>query len=134
MNQWQPESIPNEAELFRRVHHVHAPNGTLEPSAFIPKKGGLSTNWGKYATADETLFTGLADTRQPPFVYGIVSLVVGDVRSLRGVDYNLDVLHTPVPENRAHSDVKGLTADNLTVEARVKLSRRAKVVIPIPIP
>jgi hypothetical protein len=70
---------------------------------------GMSTDWSRYATPEETRRRG---RRHPPSANGVVSLRVGSVRAipLQRVE------HTPIfrdpedpdhPNNRSHCDVLG---------------------------
>lgn len=99
---WPPEPIPNEARLFLRVHVNHVRYGAIQPAAFRAHGPGMSTDWEKYSTPQETR----ARTGAPE-KYGVLALPVGGTRGIRG----LAVEHTPTLEpkpNRAHSDVLGL--------------------------
>jgi hypothetical protein len=109
------ESIPDDDELYRRV----PPNrfnsaGRPIPGAFTEFRGGMSTDWSKYATPAQSL----AGSRDPKN-FGIVSLDVGAVRAL-----SLSVAHTPRPFNQAHADVTGIGDDP---EIRLALSKAATV-------
>lgn len=78
----------------------------------------MSVNWNKYATADETL-------GQNPAKNGVIKLEVGRTRS---EPEHLDVIHTPIQSNRAHSSVIGISPSN-KVKTRKKLSMLATWVI-----
>lgn len=71
----------------------------------------MSTDWNKYRTAVDTR----SDGRQPPLKYGVVSMMVSRVRQIQ----DQQVIHKPLIENRAHTDVEG----EKTAEARVLLRR-----------
>ncbi|MFO8073059.1 MAG: hypothetical protein R6V85_14405 [Polyangia bacterium] len=118
---WTPEEIPDADHLYLRVHRNHARKGKPAPGAFRDHGGGMSTDWWKYSSPEETK----ARARIPEDKR-VVSLHVERVRSVP-----MNVLHTPdrERENRAHTDVVG----EKNAESRVKL-RRAITDIPIPIP
>src|SRR5712664_2595160 len=56
---WEAEEIPDEDFLFMRVHQNFLDDeGEPIHEAFRnrpPKTGGMSTDWKKYSTAEETL-------------------------------------------------------------------------------
>ena len=112
---WPVEQIPNEDFLFMRIHACYLEFG--EPlGAFKDIGVGMSTDWEKYSTAQET-----RDRARNPKKNGIIKLNAGKVRELDG----LSVGHTPEPENQAHSEVFG----EKTPQIRVKLNRLAEWVI-----
>jgi hypothetical protein len=93
------EEIPNEAILFRKIHHHHydEQKGVIMSAAFRDER--MSVNWDKYRSA--------ADTADSNSVF-VVSLLSQKCREL-----GQTVEHTPVePEqdsgpNRAHVEVCG---------------------------
>lgn|SRR5208282_1926705 len=92
------ESIPDDANLFRRIHGVHlTPEGIISSQAY--KQERLSVNWEKYSDAQST-----ADENS----FAVTALVCGDCREL-----NQMVEHTPIePDqqfgpNQAHSEICG---------------------------
>src|SRR2546422_849843 len=96
---WEAEEIPNEDFLFMRVHKTYLDDeGEPIPNAFRnhpPKTGGMSTDWQRYSTAEET--------RQRVKVRAdniVIQFLVGAVRKIA----NQLVVHTPDIEanNRAH--------------------------------
>ncbi|TAK55850.1 MAG: hypothetical protein EPO24_11710 [Bacteroidetes bacterium] len=109
---WEQELIPDSDTLFLRVHknnynkETHVPR----PIAFDDHGGAMSTDWNKYSTPEETRNR----TPKKPDSYGVLSLIVKDVRSI----HNQKVEHTPRLENRDHTDVIGLK----DTEARIKFS------------
>jgi hypothetical protein len=95
-----------------RVHRVNISDERPAPSAFREHGGGMSTDWAKYRTPEQTLAAA-----RIPNDNGVVGLIVGQVRQIP-----LEVTHTPIVENQAHTDVTKF--DNLA-EARLKLARIA---------
>ena len=101
---WEPEEIPDEDLLFMRVHRDYLDDdGEPIPQAFRnrpPRTGGMSTDWRKYSTAEETM--GRARDRTANI---LIELLTGAVRKIP----NQSVAHTPDIENnnRAHTDVFG---------------------------
>ena len=119
MPDWQAEDIPDRDHLFMRVHiRTFARGGILSAGAFKNHGRGMSTDWDKYSTAVETRARG----PNPPDEYWVVRMNVGEVRGVPGQT----VEHSPLPENRAHTDVIGEKDE----EARVKLRRLSVRVIP----
>ena len=100
---WANEEIPDSAALFFRVHFRDLDdNGQPRPGAFrnSPKESpDMSTDWCKYATADETRQRG----KQSAENYAVVELNAGRTRRVPGQS----VEHTPDCNNRAHSSVVG---------------------------
>lgn len=77
----------------------------ISPSAFkySKKDGKMSTNWNKYSDANQTRLGG----EQPPERYGIISLIVKEIR-LNTELSKLKIEHRPKVGNRAHTDISGL--------------------------
>ena len=101
---WEGEEIPDEDFLFMRVHQDYWDDeGEPIPKAFRnhPKKtGGMSTDWQKYFTPEETRQRG-----RDAAANIVIQLLTGTVRKIP----DQSVVHTPDVENnnRAHSDVFG---------------------------
>jgi hypothetical protein len=121
-NFWQIEVIPNQDFVFRRVHVNEGINWPdihkIQPNIFRSDQDGMSVNWNKYATADETLGSN-------PTKNGVIKLEVGKIRH---EPEHLDVIHTPIHSNRAHSSVIGISPSN-KAKTRKKLSMLASWVI-----
>jgi hypothetical protein len=106
------ETIPDEDILFMRVHKQNidfdlTPND-VKPVAFDPKpteKDGLSTNWSRYSDA-KLILKQTTDNGKDPNNYGVISLPVGNVRTIE----ILEVKHDPVenPDNQAHSLINNI--------------------------
>ena len=113
------EQIPDTASLFHRVHEniVKQSGGQLRPNCFRDPNGtGLSTDWAKYSTPEETR---LRNGAGKAIHYGVVRFDVGAVRRIQ----QLSVAHTPTDDNDAHADIVGLstTDDELLTAQRVEL-------------
>ena len=108
---WPVEDIPDDDRLYMRVHHVNIVDGEPTPGAFKDHDGGMSTDWEQYSTADQTRrrARNLMDV-------GVISLVAGEVRHIPP----LTVVHEPLDDNQAHTEVFG---DKRAPEIRVKLGR-----------
>jgi hypothetical protein len=121
---WQVEEVPDQDDLYFRVHRGFTANGEVSPGAFCNRPKGsnsMSTDWAKYSTPEET-------RRRPgksPHDYAVVKLNVGAVRSIKGQA----VSHSPdkSQSNRAHCDVSG---EKDTV-VRAKLMDIFEIVIPL---
>jgi hypothetical protein len=126
---WPVEDIPNADTLFLRVHHANVRNGRPIPRAYNEHEGGMSTNWSRYADAELTrqqaalIVHAVTGRPKNPANYGVLHFGVGAVREIEDVE----VIHTPRIENRAHTDVTGTNSP----EARVKLGRIGDWAIPI---
>jgi hypothetical protein len=120
---WSSEEIPAEDYLWMRVHKVNLENGEILPGGFKNRptpKDGMSTDWDKYATAQDTRNGG-----RVPQDNAVIRLNVGKVREIP----DQTVVHTPdlLTQNRAHTDVFG----EKHPQARVLLTRAGKIVIPL---
>jgi hypothetical protein len=106
------EEIPNEAGLFRKVHHTHYDERTGVVSSAAFKQEQMSVNWEKYRTAEAS-----ADANSA----AVVALVAGDCRGL-----GQSVEHTPVgPDqlggpNQAHAEVRGKKTNAISHKLRDK--------------
>lgn len=120
---WPVEEIPNEDFLFLRVHKRWLAFGEEIPTgAFRDHGGAMSTDWDKYSTPEQTQARGL---RSPASDNGVLKLNVGGIRAIN----ELTVHHTPIPDNRAHTDVSGDKRTNPKV--RLMLQRLSVWIIPI---
>lgn len=95
---WPKEVIPDKDDLFMRVHKTWVRDGEPLPGAFQNREGGMSTEWSRYATPLET-----QNRHHTPLDNGVIKMRAGTVRELPGQT----VEHTPLPSNRAHTDVYG---------------------------
>jgi hypothetical protein len=130
------EDVPNEDNLYYRIHKKEVRNGKVPPGSFSEKgegtEKGMSTDWSKYATPEEAL--NRPTERYPEGdrtkTHGIISLNVGKVREID----NIIVVHAPLFENVAHTHIKGIPPqDPSKTEVRSKLARiyRFEIVPPI---
>ena len=119
MTVWPAETIPHTDDLYMRVHHQWTRDGAPVPGAFQNRDGGMSTEWARYSTPDETRSRG-----RVPADNGVVKMHVGTVRGLP----NQTVVHTPEKTNRAHTDVLGEKDE----EVRLKFCRICSWVIDSP--
>ena len=94
------------------------PDGDVSPAAFKNHGNGMSTDWSRYSTPEQT-----RDRRRKPRENLVVQMEVERVREIPGQS----VEHSPLPENRAHTDVLG----EKDPEARVMLRRAATIVVPL---
>jgi hypothetical protein len=108
-----------------RAHRAHFRNGELAPGVFKAQGEGMSVDWAKYSTAEQTRLRA-----KKPDDNAILSLPVIGIRDIKP----LRVEHTPDLQrgNRAHSEVIEMPKAEQLAEARVKLLRIAVVVVPIP--
>src|ERR1700678_2846990 len=108
-----------------RAHRDYIRDGNLQPGVFRAREGGMSVDWSKYSSAE--------DTRQRASRYpernAVIKMGVGDIRSIP----TLEVRHSPKPDNRAHADTILPEIQEDLTQARFELRRIAEVVIPLPI-
>lgn len=104
--------------MYYRVHRNFCNGGEIGPNVFRNHGDGMSTDWEKYTTPEES-----RDRAKKPLENAVVSLIVGDVAKIPGQR----IEHTPIPENRSHADVLG----DKDPQARVLLRRLAVIEIPL---
>ena len=121
---WPVEQIPDADSVFMRAHRDYFRDGELQPGLFQPHGQGMSVNWDRYASAEETK----QQARKDPDHNAVISMPVIHIRQID----DLRVEHTPEPTNRAHTDVFGLPqkGEHLA-EVRVLLRRISKIEIPL---
>ncbi len=117
---WESEYIPDADSLYMRVHFTNLyEDGTMKPGAFRDIGDGMSTDWEKYSTAEDTRLRGKA-----PRANAVISMRVGEVREIPAQE----VIHTPTQNNRAHTEVFGNKRGG-DPEARLLLTRISSVII-----
>jgi hypothetical protein len=103
MSEFEKEKIPNEDSLYMRVHKNWIRNGVLNPGTFRNHQSGMSTDWSKYSNPQKTR-NRVINYGKEPDKYGVLSMHVGAVRNIP----DQVVIHKPMNENRAHTDVEGV--------------------------
>ena|ERR1700722_3857896 len=122
---WQVEHIPDESDTYMRAHRMYFRGRTLQPGVFRTHDGGMSVDWDKYSTPEET-----RQRSKNPLDNAVIRLPVVGIRDID----NLEAKHTPDQttgyENRAHSDVVGIPdgGEDLT-EVRALLLDISKIAI-----
>ena len=100
---WPIEDIPDADLLFMRVHKNDIQGGTPIPGVFRNRgegnQEGMSTDWSHHSTAEQTKLRAA----NPSWKGGVIQMVVGNVRKIP----HQAVVHAPLPDNRAHTNVKG---------------------------
>jgi hypothetical protein len=119
---WTVEKIPDSDSVFMRAHETYFRDGALTAGVFTAKDGGMSADWDKYSSKEET-----RNRAKNPARNAVLSLSVGGVRQMKG----LDVEHRPELENRAHSEIDLPDDREELTEIRVFLLRLADIVIPL---
>lgn len=121
----QKEDIPDGDIVFLRVHLNSAPTGKITSAALRPQgNDGLSTDWAKYSTAEET-----QSRARKPELNGVASVDVGGIRSIVYPRANLTVEHDPIenhsdiPDNIAHSLIKGAPDNETLEEDRIEIRK-----------
>jgi hypothetical protein len=122
---WPVEPIPDGDSVFMRAHRAHFRNGDLQPGVFKAQGDGMSVDWDKYSTAEQSRLRA-----KKPDENAILRLSVLGIRSTEP----LRVVHEPDPQhgNRAHTEVFDMPKAEQLAETRIKLLRIAVVAIPIP--
>lgn len=124
---WPVEHIPDEADVYLRAHRKHLRDRTLLPGVFQEHDGGMSVDWEKYSTPEET-----RQRARKPMDNAVVSLPVGGIRDIKIRDTQiLEVTHEPDTEspNQAHSEVFGLPEGEDLTEVRMLLLDISTVVL-----
>ena len=121
--EWPIEVIPSADSVFMRAHKMHIREGNLTPGVFKNQGSGMSVDWDKYSSPEETRLRG-----KIPQHNAVILMQVAAVRAITG----LAVEHSPDPQtrNRAHALVLGLSdraEDN--IEMRAQLLKTASVVL-----
>jgi hypothetical protein len=117
MSDWPVEDIPDKDLLYFRVHETYQVPGTTEirPGAFRDRGAGMSSDWEKYSTPEQTRARA-----QQPDRNGVVSFHAGSIRIIKGQT----VVHEPIspggdqPPNRAHTEVFGKKDEEVRLELR----------------
>lgn len=106
MTNFPSEHIPDEENLYYRIHKVFFKDNAIQPSAFTDKGNGMSMDWQKYSTPEESQIRSKVKADN-----GIVSFSASAIRSL-----NLNLIHSPSKTNRAHSEAIGKKEPQIRVE------------------
>ena len=114
MSDWPVEEIPDTDSLYRSIHQQWVKPDSIEPAAFRDDR--MSVDWARYSTPQEA-----RARRKRPEDNAVVQLIAGQVRSLP----SQHVEHTPIVENRSHSEVIG----EKTPRVRMELARICILVI-----
>lgn len=113
---WLTETIPDSDYLYYRVKSKDIDDKQKAvPNAFYDKQGGMSCNWSKYSTPNDTI------NSYDPHKFGVVKMLVENVRQIP----LQEVMHKPT-QNRAHSEVIG---PKESTEIRLKFYDCASLVI-----
>ncbi len=124
---WDIELIPNEDNLFLRIHgnllrsDFDFTKNKVPINVFRTHNEGMSVNWSKYSTPQKTL----SEAREPE-KNGVIEMNAAKVRDFPP----LDVIHTPNKENRAHSNVINIPEKGpKKIKVRYNLSEISKWII-----
>jgi len=115
---WPKEAIPDDAVLYMRLHRMWMKDGVPIPGAFRNIVDGMSTDWDRYSTPEET-----RQRAKVPVDNAVITLVAGQVGAIPGQS----VEHAPLPDNRAHTNVVG----EKSPQARLMFLRLYRMVIPL---
>lgn len=100
---WPIDDIPDADLLFMRVHKNEIQGGKPIPGVFRNRREGdqegMSTDWSQHSTAQQTKLRAM----NPAWRGGVIEMVAGHVRKIP----RQTVVHAPLPDNRAHTNVKG---------------------------
>jgi len=95
---FEVEEIPNDHDLYMRIHRQYFRENILQPGVFKIHGEGMSTDWSNYSIPSDT-----QNRARNPMDNGVISLNVGKTRLIP----DQTVIHTPEDDNRAHTDVFG---------------------------
>lgn len=125
---WPIEPIPDDGRVFMRAHRQHFSQGELGHGVFRRREEGLSVDWDRYSTAEDTRARANSDPKDN----AVISLLVGCIRKIHPLTVDHDPISVPPEErNRAHSLIRNLPEASDLTEARFKLRRCAKIAIPL---
>jgi hypothetical protein len=115
MDNYPKEQIPAQSNLFYRIHKTFIVDGEIVPGVFQSKIDGMSTDWDKYGTPQQSLALS-----KIPADNGIVKFSVRQIRQ----QPSMDVEHDPQLYNRSHSLVHGVPEKGeLKTKVRLLLKR-----------
>ena len=115
MEDYPKEPIPDNSNLYYRIHKTYIVDGEIIPGAFQSKIDGMSTDWDKYSTSQQSLALS-----KNPADNGIVKFSVEQIRQQPA----MDVEHDPKLYNRAHSLIHGVPEKGeLKTKVRLLLKR-----------
>jgi hypothetical protein len=118
---WPVEEIPDTDAVFMRAHRAYLLDGELSPGVCREQGGGMSVDWERYSTAEQT-----KQRAKKPEDNAVIKMPVIGIRDIKP----LIVEHTPdYPVNRAHAEVFGMPQREQCAETRLKLLRIADIVI-----
>ena len=109
------EIIPDDNELYMRVHKNHYDKGVILTGCIKNHGGGMSTDWKKYAKSPYYTRNGCHEGKNP-LDYGIIKFISRDVREIPFQE----IIHSPSYNNKAHTNIVG---DKSDVEIRIKFVR-----------
>jgi hypothetical protein len=112
---WPIEAIPDDDILYMRVHRQWLRDETVIPGCFRNRPDDISGG-----TANDTLRRA-----RNPIDNAVIQLHIGTVRQIP----EQRVAHSPMPENRAHTDVLGPKEHD--PEVRRLFSRACRIVVPL---
>jgi hypothetical protein len=118
LNDWPIEDIPDADALFMRVHKNWFTKGNINLGVFRNRDEGMSTDWSRYSTARAS-----RERARTPLDNAVIRMVAGEVRQIPGQRLQ----HSPIPENRSHTDVQGEKDE----EARLLFGRIFKIALPV---
>lgn len=102
---WPIEDVPDADLLFLRIHKNNIRDACPLSIAFMNHgegaQEGMSTDWSRYSTPQETLSRVLA--ARPTWSGGVIQMIVGEVRKIP----EQIVQHAPFSDNPAHTNIKG---------------------------
>ena len=118
---YEVETLGDLETLYYRVHKTYYRSSKIIPNAFQTKGDGMSTDWAKYSSPEESY-----SRCKIPADNSIVSFNTGRVKS----EKILDVIHKPENINRSHSLVLGIPkSEPFKTEVRLHLMKIHKEVI-----
>ena len=117
---WPVEYIPDGDDVFMRAHRAFFRKKKLQPGVFRPHDGGMSVDWQKYSSPEDT-----RQRAKVPEDNAVICLPVVEIRAIN----KLTVIHTPQTTNRAHAEVLGFQEAEDITEMRMGLLGASIVVV-----
>lgn len=115
------DQIPDADFVYMRAHRNLIPKGKIEPGVFREQDGSMSVDWDRYSTPQATQARAVN-----PAANAVLKMNVGGIRKIDSIR----VEHSPIPTNRAHSDVFLPRKSEDLTEARYSLVAVATIEIP----
>jgi hypothetical protein len=112
MPDFPKEEIPNTCKLYYRLHPRFIREGEWTPGVFFDIDGGMSVDWAKYSTPQQTKMRAIYSKGK----HKIGEFIAGEVRQVPQTVLHQPTSIPPDPPNQAHSEVIGIKTDRVQMK------------------